>query len=627
MNLQRAAGPAALLALLLCSGCTLLTPGSGAPAAESAAPARTGVVRSAADEQQTSTLGVSVEIVAPPPLQALLERHLDLVRLGAMTRVDIDDTEWSRLIDATPAQVAELLQTEGFFKPQVTLGRAPGRAAGQPDIVRLEVDPGPRARVSRVTIEAQGDLEREAAAGEAHALATLEALRRKWQLPAGQAFRNPDWNSAKSAALGELRAAGYANATWAGSGAEIDVANNEVRLFLVAESGPLFRFGELQIEGLVAHDAQTVAHLADMPRGVPVTETLLLDFQERLIKSGLFEGVNVVLDPDPSRAADARIVARLREAPLQVYTFGVGISSNNGPRVSVEHAYRRVFGWAASAQNKIEWAELRQAWDGELSSHTEAGLHRNLIGAAIENQESDSDTVLSVRVRAGRTNDRQRLERLNFVEIERSVRTTVEDVRTEALAISLNSHAVLRRLDNVILPTRGFTLSLQGGVGRSDGTDASPGIFGRAYGRLTVYQPLGGSWYGQARLEAGEIFLREGMVVPESQKWRAGGDDSVRGYDYRSLGPVVGGGVGGGTSVLTASIEVARPILNSMPSLWGALFVDAGNAANGFDELEPFLGAGAGLRWRSPVGPLRLDLAWGQELQDWRLHFSVGIAF
>jgi translocation and assembly module TamA len=520
-----------------------------------------------------------------------------------------------------------LLQTEGYFKPQVTLGRAPGRAAGQPDIVRLEVDPGPRARISRVTIEAQGDLERDAAAGEAHAVATLAALRQKWQLPVGQAFRNPDWNGAKSAALAELRAAGYANATWAGSGAEIDVTSNEVRLFLVAESGPLFRFGELQIEGLVAHDAQTVAHLADTPRGAPVTETLLLDFQERLIKSGLFENVNVVLDPDPSRATEARIVARLREAPLQVYTFGVGISSNNGPRVSVEHVYRRVFGWAASAQNKIEWAELRQAWDGELSSHTEAGLHRNLIGAAIENQESDSDTVLSVRVRAGRSNDRQRLERLNFVEIERSVRTTVEDVQTEALAISLNSHAVLRRLDNVILPTRGFTLSLQGGVGRSDGTDASPGIFGRAYGRLTVYQPLGGSWYGQARLEAGEIFLREGMVVPESQKWRAGGDESVRGYDYRSLGPEVDGSVGGGTSVLTASIEVARPILSSMPSLWGALFVDAGNAANGFDEIEPFVGAGAGLRWRSPVGPLRLDLAWGQEVRDWRLHFSVGIAF
>jgi translocation and assembly module TamA len=164
-------------------------------------------------------------------------------------------------------------------------------------------------------------------------------------------------------------------------------------------------------------------------------------------------------------------------------------------------------------------------------------------------------------------------------------------------------------------------------VGQSDGTDARAGTFVRAYGRITVYQPLGSTWYSQVRLEVGQVFLREGMVVPESQKWRAGGDDSVRGYDYRSLGPEVGGSVGGGTSVLTASLEVARPILSSMPSLWGALFVDAGNAANGFDELEPFVGAGVGLRWRSPVGPLRLDLAWGQEVRDWRLHFSVGIAF
>ncbi|HSM22580.1 MAG TPA: BamA/TamA family outer membrane protein, partial [Rubrivivax sp.] len=89
----------------------------------------------------------------------------------------------------------------------------------------------------------------------------------------------------------------------------------------------------------------------------------------------------------------------------------------------------------------------------------------------------------------------------------------------------------------------------------------------------------------------------------------------------------VGGSVGGGTSLLTTSVEVARPILSSMPSLWGAIFVDAGNAANGFDELDLFLGAGVGLRWRSPVGPLRLDWAWGREVGDWRLHFSVGIAF
>jgi len=64
-----------------------------------------------------------------------------------------------------------------------------------------------------------------------------------------------------------------------------------------------------------------------------------------------------------------------------------------------------------------------------------------------------------------------------------------------------------------------------------------------------------------------------------------------------------------------------------MPSLWGALFVDAGRAGTSFVGLKPAVGYGAGVRWRSPVGPLRLDLAWGQEVRKFRLHFSVGIAF
>ena len=68
---------------------------------------------------------------------------------------------------------------------------------------------------------------------------------------------------------------------------------------------------------------------------LPISETLLLDFQERLQKSGLFETVNVTLDLDPERAADAALLVRLREAPLQVYTFGLGISANTGPRASV----------------------------------------------------------------------------------------------------------------------------------------------------------------------------------------------------------------------------------------------------------------------------------------------------
>jgi translocation and assembly module TamA len=115
--------------------------------------------------------------------------------------------------------------------------------------------------------------------------------------------------------------------------------------------------------------------------------------------------------------------------------------------------------------------------------------------------------------------------------------------------------------------------------------------------------------------------------VPDSQRFRAGGDDSVRGYAYRSLAPMVNGVVASGNVVFTASAEIAHPILARLPSLWGAAFIDVGRAADHWSDVKPAVGFGVGLRLRSPVGPLRVDYAWGQELHKGRLHLSVGVAF
>jgi len=578
-------------------------------------------------EQQSPTLGVKIEIEAPGDLKALLERHLDLVRLGRVAREDIDDTEWARLIDASPAQVRELLQTEGYFAPRVSVSRAPGRGNNEPDRVTLSVEPGTRARITRVTIEAEGELDIGATAGVAHAAQTLAQLRRTWELPVGSGFRNPSWNAAKSAALGRLRATGYANASWSGTGADVDVAKNEVRLFLVVDSGPLYRLGSFQIEGLSAQDPETVRNLAFAKRGAPVTEALLLDFQERLQKSGLFETASVTLDADPAKAPAADLNVRLREAPLQVYTFAVGVSANTGARASVEHLYRRVFGLPASSKLKVEVGQLRQAWDAEISGRPDAGLYRNLVGGAVERLVSDSDIVLSQQVRLGRTQDTQRIERLFYAGFDRSQREIIGGAKSTALAWSGNFHGGWRDLDSVVLPTQGETLSIQVGAGRASGTNADSGWFARTYGRLTVYRTFGRAWYAQARLELGTVVLGPNMVVPEALKWRAGGDESVRGYSYRSLGPLVDGAAGSGTALFTGSVELARPFLDSMPSLWGAVFLDAGNAADTFGGIRPVYGTGVGVRWRSPVGPLRLDWAYGSETRKGRIHFSVGIAF
>jgi translocation and assembly module TamA len=79
--------------------------------------------------------------------------------------------------------------------------------------------------------------------------------------------------------------------------------------------------------------------------------------------------------------------------------------------------------------------------------------------------------------------------------------------------------------------------------------------------------------------------------------------------------------------LLTGSLEVARPLLASLPSVWGALFIDGGRAAESFSNFDAAMGYGVGVRWRSPVGPLRMDVAWADETQKFRLHFSVGITY
>ncbi|MCB1998491.1 MAG: BamA/TamA family outer membrane protein [Burkholderiaceae bacterium] len=621
----------ALLAPWVLGGCAALGPTE--PAAPPAATVTTAATASKAPTTTATTadgietVGVrwQVRVEAPGALASLLQQHLDIARLPALAGDEaVPEAELARLIDTTPAQARTLLQTEGFFEPTVRMARDGER-------IRVIVEPGRRVRVGRVDIDIVGAAAESADAGDAAARTLLQGLRSGWPLPSGASFRNGDWSAAKASLLAQLRDGGYATASWLGTAAEIAPEDARARLFVVADSGPLFRAGALQIEGLQHHDEVTVRHIAGFGPGTPLTQSLLLDFQDRLRQAGLYDHIDVGFDPDPDQADATPVRVRLGEAPRQVWTLGLGYSATVGPRASAEHLHRRLFGLPLVSRNKVEWARLRQAWDGEISTHPGERLWRWLVGGAVERLASDDDIVLSQRIRAGRAQNTSRIDRLLFVEAERSSRRNQVQVGAASdsteLAVSANLHGVWRRLDDPLLPTRGWSLSLQGGIGRAHGSDGASGFFSRAYGRLTLYQPLPGDWYAQARLELGQVFRPDGVAVPDSQQFRAGGDDSVRGYAYRSLGPVVDGAVDSADALATASLELARPLSPRLPSVWGAVFVDAGNAADDFGHLTPAVGAGVGVRWRSPVGPLKLDWAYGRDVRKSRLHFSVGVTF
>ena len=608
---------AALLACALLAGCSSLKLFGLGKEEASAAPAL------------ALKTAYRVEVVADEPLRTLLLNYLDLARFATAPETDVvTSAELTRLAAAAPAQARALLETEGYFNGEVKVENNLG-ADGLP-LLRVTIATGPRTLVGSLSVDATGAL-KDAAAGNDAAKAQLASLQHDFPLQPGEPFRQALWSAAKNNTLARLRAEGYPAASWGRTQARVDAARNTAELTLVADSGPQFRFGAVLIEGLERYDEASVRRLATFHAGEGYTEKLLLDYQERLQKIGLFEGVSVELDPDPATAGAAPVKVRVKEMTLQQATVGVGYSANTGQRVTLEHWHRRPFGLDWVAHNKFELGRDRNAWEGELISHPLDGLYRNLIAGSAEKLSTAGEVRTTWSARLGRTQDTPRIERLYFAEAAHVELENAAIGRSVTNAYSGNYQWIFRDLDSVVLPTRGLTLSAQTAAGYALSSPASNGPFARAYGRLTWYQPLGRAWYATARIEAGQVFARDDVGVPDTMLFRAGGDESVRGYAYRSLGPTVVGtdgatSIGSGRMLLTASAEVARPFA-SMPALWWALFVDAGNAANRWNQIDPALGYGVGLRWRSPVGPLRLDLAYGQEVRKSRVHLSVGIAF
>ncbi|HEY4083446.1 MAG TPA: BamA/TamA family outer membrane protein [Burkholderiaceae bacterium] len=552
---------------------------------------------------------VTLEIDAPKPLRDLLQQHLELAR-ALHDGVELSDQEIGRLSADAPVQGRELLQTEGYFDAVIK----PERAG---DTIRLKVDPGPRADVSEVILHFSGEIEGKALA---------ERVRAAWTLRAGEPFTQSDWSAAKVGALTLARAQGYAQAHWASTVARVETGTHQVFLSLVMDSGPLYHLGELRIEGLKYLSPESVRRLAVFEPGEPYTEQTLTDFENRLRKTLLFDGVAVQLQPDDNNAAAAPVLVTVREAARQQATTGIGYHANTGQSVSLEYLNRQPFGLPLRARTKLLYGRDQRLAEVELSSHPQLDLSRNLGSVQYEQDRSGEEIQTNLTTRIGRIRETERDERLTYLELLRARDDTAAG-RSTAAALSANIQWTRRRLDSLILPTEGHQALLLLGAGRSDSSDASAGPFGRMQFKLAAYRPLGGHWFGNTRMEVDQVFARANVGIPEKLLFRAGGDDSVRGYGYQDLGPMVNGATVGGRVSLTGSVEAAHPLRADWPSLWGAVFVDAGNAADRWQDYRPVWGYGVGLRWRSPVGPLKVDIARGVETGRFHLSFSVGVTF
>ena len=161
-------------------------------------------------------------------------------------------------------------------------------------------------------------------------------------------------------------------------------------------------------------------------------------------------------------------------------------------------------------------------------------------------------------------------------------------------------------------------------LGGASQTLLSTRSFVRAYSRALQIVPFGRHDRIHVRGEAGAVWADSRDGIPSEFLFRAGGDQSVRGYDYQSLGVTKGSSIVGGRFLGVATIEYQHDFT---PQWGGALFVDGGNAADTPSALKPVYGYGAGVRWITPAGALNLDIAKPQENGRVRLHFTLGARF
>jgi translocation and assembly module TamA len=555
-----------------------------------------------------------LEIDAPSGLRSLLEEHLDLARYRA-SEAALSKVELARLAAAAPAQAEALLETEGYFSAKAEVTRDPADETR----LLLTVKPGPLTRVGAADIQFSEGM------SEDEAKPLRDSLGDAWPLKRGTPFTQALWASAKSELLLRARNGGYPLAHWAETAARVDPETQTADLQLMLASGNRAKLGALRIEGLKRQDRETIERLTGFDKGDGYTEQKLAEFQERLAKTQLFDAVRVQLLPEsPDADGSFPVQVAVTESALQQATVAVGYHSNTGQSVSVEHLHRRPFDLPVRLRSKLQLSRELRGAEFELSSHPQPDLHRNLASLQFEQDRPGGTIATNLGVRLGRLYESTRDERLSYVELLRARETEGSQVNTN-LALSLNQQWIRRRLDSNLLPTDGLqTLALVGfGYAKGGGSDDS-GPFGRMQFKLGVYKPFGG-WFASARAEVAQVVVKEQVGVPEKLLFLAGGDESVRGYAYRSLGPQKKGLTVGGRVLATGSLELAHPIMPSFPALWGAVFVDAGNAASRWTEYRAVVGYGTGVRWRSPVGPLRVDVARAQETGKWRLHFSVGI--
>lgn len=393
---------------------------------------------------------------------------------------------------------------------------------------------------------------------------------------------------------------------------------------ITVDPGPAARFGPLAVTGTDRMDPGYTAWMAAIPEGAPYDPAVIERGQKNLRRLQVFSSQRV----EEAKALDAKgdlpLTLNVAERPRRLIGGGVSYATEDGAGIDAYWQHRNLFGHAeqlrlSGAVNGINGVDPKDFSYNAAATFTRPGIVTPFtdLTAALEASRDTPDTYTETAITA---------------------KVALAHAITEALSVTGGLSVTYSRdedaagTDDFLFTGLPFTLSYDS---RDDKTDPHDGLNARlglqpfyeatygnaggiADGSIASYLPVDrdGRFVIAARLAGGSVLGAPASELPNGRLYYAGGGSSVRGYSYRSLGPTVDGAVTGGLSYVEGSLELRAKVTETIGVVG---FVDAGNAfASSYPDFADGLryAVGAGVRYYTGLGPIRLDVAVPLDARD-----------
>ncbi len=544
----------------------------------------------------------------PPALKANVLASLSIAHYENYG--DQPEASIRRLDSEAPKEIRRALQPFGYFSPQIdsTL-----KHEGDNWTAIYRVDPGPAVKYDKIDVTVTG------AGSDDPAFRQILA---NLPIHAGERLLQSGYSQTKQLLQEAAAEYGYLDAQFTRHQLRVNPKTLKADVEIIFDTGPQYRFGKVRIHQSILQPGFVQRYVHIKP-GDTYNAEALANLQGALSASGYFSSVTV--NPDKNQAQDLKVPIDVNTTPARrnLYRVGLGYGTDTGPRFRFDWENRRV----NSKGHRFKFDTRLSHVESQASARYIVPLRNpetdHIVYSATLNKQDYGDTVSHLFGLGANRISRLDGWQTSAALYENRYTSTIgpESWTSHVLMPELTFSRIVAHPPNY--PRRGFSINATfSGSARALTSDVS---FLRADLNVRLILPLGP---GRLLLhgEAGAIAASDFSRLPVALRFYAGGDNSVRGYAYQSIGPRNANGlVVGGRYLKVASVEYDLPIVGN----WGlAGFLDAGNASNTLNNVWN-KGIGIGVRYRTPVGAIRVDFAHPishPELSYYRIHISIGLA-